>query len=206
MSKHSASMTQLIEWGVAFRSLDYDGESGDCYAVKLIHGGTLLAVVDGLGHGKPAAEAAKLAVATVYKYTEDSILPIFAHCHEQLKGTRGVVMSLVFFDAAGRTMTWAGVGNVEGRLIRRKGDSAERTDFLMLGSGVIGYRLPHLRASIKTISHGDLVILSTDGIRTGFDEGLNLRSPPQQIADSILASHKRDDDDALVLVARYVGL
>lgn len=199
-------MTRLIEWGVAFRSLDCDEESGDCYAVKLIHSGALLAVVDGLGHGKQAAEAAKLAVATVHEYTEDSILSIFVHCHEQLKGTRGVAMSLAFFNAAGRTMTWAGVGNVEGRLIRCRVDSAARADSLMLGSGVVGDRLPHLRASIKTISHGDFVILSTDGIRSGFDEGVNLRFPPQQMADSILASHKRDDDDALVLVARYVGL
>ncbi len=206
MSNHSTQMTRLVEWGVASRSLDCDGESGDYYAVKLIHSGALLAVVDGLGHGKQAAESAKLAVSTVYEYTEDSILSVFARCHEQLKGTRGVVMSLALFNAADRTMTWAGVGNVEGLLIRRRIDSATRANSLMLGSGVIGDRLPRVRASIKTVSPGDFVILSTDGIRTGFDEGLNLRSTPQQIANSIMASHKRDDDDALVLVARYVGL
>lgn len=205
MSNHSAQVTRLIEWGVASRSLDCDGESGDYYAVKLIQSGALLAVVDGLGHGKQAAESAKLAVSTVCEHTENSIPSIFVRCHEQLKGTRGVVMSLALFNAANRTMTWAGIGNVEGLLIRRRIDSAARANSLMLGSGVIGYRLPHVRASIKTVSPGDFVILSTDGIRTGFDEGLNLRSPPQQIADSILASHRRDDDDALVLVARYVG-
>jgi serine/threonine protein phosphatase PrpC len=205
MSNHSAQVTRLIEWGVASRSLDCGEESGDCYAVKLIHCGALLAVVDGLGHGKQAAESAKLAVSTVCEHTENSIPSIFVRCHEQLKGTRGVVMSLALFNAADRTMAWAGIGNVEGLLIRRRIDSAARANSLMLRSGVIGYRLPHVRASIKTVSPGDFVILSTDGIRTGFDEGLNLRSPPQQIANSILASHRRDDDDALVLVARYVG-
>ena len=205
MSNHSAQVTRLIEWGIASRSLDCDGESGDCYAVELIHSGALLVVVDGLGHGKQAAESAKLAVSTVCEHTENSIPSIFVRCHEQLKGTRGVVMSLALFNAADRTMTWAGIGNVEGLLFRRRIDSAARSNSLMLGSGVIGYRLPHVRASTNTVSPGDFVILSTDGIRTGFDKGLNLRSPPQQIADSILASHGRDDDDALVLVARYVG-
>lgn len=205
MSNPGAQMTRLVEWGIASQSLDRAAGSGDCYVMKPICGGTLLAVVDGLGHGKQAAEAAKLAVNTVHEYTDGSILSIFSRCHERLKGTRGVVMSLAFFSAADRTMTWAGVGNVAGLLLRRGVESAVREDALMLGGGVIGDRLPHVRASTKTVSYGDAVILSTDGIRTGFDKVLNLRSSPQQIADSILASHRRDDDDALVLVARYVG-
>jgi hypothetical protein len=180
-------------------------ESGDAYVVKSIAGGMLLAVVDGLGHGKPAAEAATLAAATVNECAEGSIASIFARCHEQLKGTRGVVMSCAIFNAAESVMTWAGVGNVEGRLIRLGTDSMVRETSLLLKGGVIGDRLPRVRTVIKTVSHGDVVILATDGIRAGFDERLNLRSTPQQIADAILASHRRHGDDALVLVARYVG-
>jgi len=54
--------------------------------------------------------------------------------------------------------------------------------------------------------NGDTVILSTDGTRAGFDEGLNLQSTPQQMADSILASQRRENDRAVVLVARYSGI
>jgi hypothetical protein len=205
MSNHGTHVTGVVEWGVAFRSVDCDGRSGDCYVVKRVDEGALLAVIDGLGHGKLAAEAAKLAVDTVHEFTDGSIISVFTCCHERLKGTRGVVMSLALFNAVQSTMTWAGVGNVEGLLIRRGLDPIARENSLMLGSGVIGDRLPPIRVSTKSVSHGDSVILSTDGIRTGYDEGLNLRSSPQQIADCILASHRRDDDDALVLVARYVG-
>jgi len=204
MSSHGTQSTQLLEWGIASHSLDRDAGSGDCYVVKPIPTGVLLAVVDGLGHGKQATEAARLAVATVHEYFQGSIIPIFSRCHERLKGTRGVVMSLVLFSGAARTITWAGVGNVEGLLIRRIG-SGVRQDSLLLGSGVIGDRLPPVRASTITISSGDAVILSTDGIRTGFDERVSLGSAPQQMANAILASHRRHDDDALVLVARYVG-
>lgn len=114
-------------------------------------------------------------------------------------------MSLAVFNAAESTMTWAGVGNVEGLLIREGRGSVAQEKSLILSSGVIGDRLPTLTESRKTLFEGDTVIFSTDGIRTGFDEGLNLRSAPQQIADSILSSHRRDSDDALVLVARYLG-
>lgn len=205
MSSRDAQLTQLVEWGVASQSLDRDAGSGDSYVVKPIHGGALLAVVDGLGHGREAAETARIAVDTVYEYADDSIISIFSHCHERLKGTRGVVMSLAVINAADSTMTWAGVGNVEGLLLRRGSDSAISEKFLLQRSGVIGDRLPSVVASTKTMFDGDTVIFSTDGIRTGFDEGLNLRSTPQQIADSILASYRRGYDDALVLVARYLG-
>ena len=63
-----------------------------------------------------------------------------------------------------------------------------------------------MTASIQAMFNGDTVILSTDGIRDGFDEGLNLRSAPEQLADSILALQRRERDHALVLVARYLGI
>lgn len=205
MNSLDTQLSQLIDWGVASRSLNPETESGDCYIVKSFHGGAILAVVDGLGHGEQAAEAAKLTTALVHEYTEGSIISLFTRCHKRLKETRGVVMSLALFNAADSTMTWAGVGNVEGLLLRGGTGSVTRKKSLILGGGVIGDRLPALTPSTKTLSEGDTVILSTDGIRSGFDAGLNLRATPQQIADSILASHRRENDDALVLVARYLG-
>jgi hypothetical protein len=55
------------------------------------------------------------------------------------------------------------------------------------------------------IRRGDTLVLATDGIRASFAEELSLRDPPQQIADHILARFGKDTDDALVLVARFVG-
>jgi negative regulator of sigma-B (phosphoserine phosphatase) len=62
-----------------------------------------------------------------------------------------------------------------------------------------------LCTSVLPIRQGDTLVLATDGIRDGFTEGLFLRDPPQQIADHILARFGRDTDDALVLVACFIG-
>jgi hypothetical protein len=62
-----------------------------------------------------------------------------------------------------------------------------------------------LRAAVLPITRGDTLIFVTDGIRSGFDQGLVLNSPPQQIADRILAQDRLNTDDALVLVARFEG-
>src|SRR3989442_542063 len=49
------------------------------------------------------------------------------------------------------------------------------------------------------------LIFATDGIREGFADGLSPEAAPQHLADQILARHGKGTDDALVLVARYLG-
>src|SRR5260370_31641963 len=64
-----------IEWGVAARALPGQTVSGDLHLVKPFFKGVLLAVVDGLGHGDEATVAAQLAVTTLERNAEESILP-----------------------------------------------------------------------------------------------------------------------------------
>src|SRR5207247_587433 len=71
----------------------------------------------GLGHGADAAAAARAAVAALDRHAEESVLPLVQRCHQALAGTRGVVMSVAFFDPSDHAMTWLGVGNVEGVLL-----------------------------------------------------------------------------------------
>jgi hypothetical protein len=103
-------------------------------------------------------------------------------------------------------MTWAGVGSVEGVLLRAGVKAHPARDYVLLHAGVVGLQqLPPLREFVIPIARGDTLILATDGIRGGFAEGLSLEGPPQQLADRILARDGKGTDDALVLVARYLG-
>jgi hypothetical protein len=56
------------------------------------------------------------------------------------------------------------------------------------------------------VETGDLLIFATDGIRSAFTRALPLTGSPLEMADYILAEHRRGTDDALVLVARYQGV
>jgi len=80
----------------------------------------MAAVVDGVGHGKEAARAARKAIATLDLSVGKSPVALFQRCHEQLRSTRGVVMSLASFNANDNTLAWLGVGNVEGVLFHRQ--------------------------------------------------------------------------------------
>ncbi len=113
-------------------------------------------------------------------------------------------MSFASFQAVDSTMTWLGVGNIEGVLLRRRYNAQTRErETLVQMPGVLGDRLPRLIPSVLKVSPGDILILATDGVRVAFAEGASLRESPQHIADSILARYAKGTDDALVVVARY---
>jgi serine/threonine protein phosphatase PrpC len=117
-------------------------------------------------------------------------------------------MSIASFNATNGTMRWIGVGNVEGLLLRSGANvhtTGQRDKGLVTRGGVVGYQIPRLREAEISVNPDDVLILTTDGIRPVSMEHLTLSDPPQQIADRILELHAKNTDDALVLVARYLG-
>lgn len=199
----TAGRLPFLEWGSAGRPMPGETESGDQYVVHPVPGGALLAVVDGLGHGPSAAAAARDAITTLQAHAQEPLVPLVAHCHSALRRTNGVVMTLAVFHAGDNTLTWLGVGNVEGLLIRAAVHAHPSHDTVLHRGGVVGYQLPTLRAEHLTVAPGDMLIFATDGLRSQFADGLDLAMPPHQIADCVLAAHAKPTDDALVLVVRF---
>lgn len=214
-----------IEWGVAARPCPGEVESGDLHLVRDLPGAVLVAVIDGLGHAAEAAAVARTAIAALEAANDEPLDALVARAHEALLRTRGVVMSLARFDLQQGTMTWLGVGNVEGVLVTRqrrgqvRGCSggarscSDRRKTLLLRGGVVGQTLPTLQPAEVTLRPDDVLVLATDGIRSAFVSprdpilGLPLDGPqgtPERIAARILAAHARGTDDALVFVARVV--
>jgi hypothetical protein len=111
-------------------------------------------------------------------------------------------MTVAAVDAVADEVAWLGVGNVEGRLLRVRGDGGGAAP---LRGGVVGYMLPRVRTTCTPICRGDLLVLASDGIRAGFEGAAARRGSPQGLADRILAEHGSESDDAIVLVARYLG-
>ncbi|HXF95780.1 MAG TPA: SpoIIE family protein phosphatase [Gemmatimonadales bacterium] len=192
-----------VEVGIAGRALQGQAESGDREVVRAFPGGVLLAALDGLGHGADAAEAARRACATLEHHAGESLITLVKRCHTDLVGTRGVAMSLASLNVIEGTLTWLGVGNVEGILWQKDAAGRLVRSGLVTRGGVLGAQLPPLRAEVLTVGPGDLLVFATDGIGREFAEQVALHRAPQELADHILAHHARANDDALVLVARF---
>ncbi len=187
----------LLEWGMASEPLAGQSESGDLGLVLPFPGGILLGALDGLGHGDEAAAASRAAAEVLRAQPDAPVIWLVRQCHEALGDTRGVVMSLASFSARYGTLTWIGIGNVEGLLVRASAAANPPRETLLLRGGVVGFKLPELGAAVIPVARGD--------IRSDFANGLSLTQPPQQVADQILARHAKKTDDALALVALFLG-
>jgi len=194
-----------LEYSVATRSFPGERKSGDLYAVVPLPHGALIAVVDGLGHGYEAALAAEIAVMTLSAQPHLLVDHIVRRCHKALIKTRGVAMSIASLDWRDETMAWLAIGNVAGLLLHANNQGSLEREHILMRGGIVGHRLPSLRAASLGLHRGDLLIFATDGIGEGFEEAVRLDARPQEIADRILARYGKTTDDALVLVGRWNG-
>jgi phosphoserine phosphatase RsbX len=198
--------TPIVEYGVATFILPGQSESGDRHLVCSGQSGILLAAIDGIGHGQEAASAARAAASVLKEGMGAPVISLVERCHEKLRSTRGVVLSLAFIDAVHGMMTWLGVGNVQGVLMRSRSKNGCAREALLLRGGVVGSQLPPLQAAVLPIARGDTLFFATDGIRSDFAETLSPLENPQRAADRILQQCRGGSDDALILVSRLRGV
>ena len=196
----------MVEYGVAKYVLPGQGESGDHHLVCCNRNGILVAAIDGIGHGEEAALVSKAAGALLRSCADEPIISIVERCHEKLRATRGVVLSLACMDPEHGMMTWLGVGNVQGVLMRSDAKKGNGQESLLLRAGVVGSQLPALQATVLPILRGDTLFFATDGVRSDFSVTLSARENPQRAADRILEQYRNGNDDALVLVTRLAGI
>jgi negative regulator of sigma-B (phosphoserine phosphatase) len=195
-----------LELGVAERALPGEWRSGDRAVLVAYEGGALVAAIDGLGHGGDAAAAADAAAEVLSAHPDEEPGHLIEACHRALARTRGAVMTLAWFDLGTGHLSWTGVGNVEGRLVRAGSDPARPapTEGALTKGGVVGYNLPSIRVTGTDVQEGDVMVLATDGIDSGFARSITPGGSAQAIADRILARHAKERDDALVVVVRYL--
>ncbi|OAN44973.1 stage II sporulation protein E [Chloroflexus islandicus] len=188
-----------LVWGAALRPKLGQSVSGDAYVVLPYDDDRLLAaVIDGLGGGDAAAEAARRAVAVLESDPAGDLMDLMRRADRALVGSRGAVMALLRLDARMRTAEFVGVGNIGAQVY---------SDVLIKPiskNGIVGYRLPQLLRLSYTYNSGDTFVLYSDGISSRFttESPPDLHRSPQQIADEILARFGKDNDDATVVVVR----
>jgi Stage II sporulation protein E (SpoIIE) len=162
----------------------------------------LLAIVDGLGHGVAAAQAADAALAQLAHDPALALPDLLRELDAALLSTRGAAVGLARID--GQRLQYAGVGNT--RAIRWRGDHMLR---LSSQYGIVGGGLPvHVTVNEIDFVVGDWLLLFTDGL----DEMLALpmhlpewERDPALLCTHLLARWRQGRDDAGVLVCRRGG-
>nr|WP_211193955.1 SpoIIE family protein phosphatase [Pyxidicoccus fallax] len=180
---------------VAHRSRPKQGEvaNGDAALVREEGGHTLVAVVDALGHGPMAAQAAAEAVRCLNSLPlGTAVEPLVEALHAALRGGRGAAVMLGLFD--GKRLHCGGVGNVE---LRTSGTKVP----VLPTPGVLGQSMRTLRTVSVAMAPGDRIVLFSDGLTFRVDLEPARRLSPEKACELLMERYSRPTDDATVLVA-----
>jgi len=185
-------------FGVIERALGGAPFSGDTWAMAATPGAVTLMVLDGLGHGPLAQNAAVAGVEALRGMTPGSPVQDLRRVHDVLKGTVGAAGAVAQIDPARNSVDFCGLGNIEAALViggRRGG--------LVSHPGVVGQRTPNFRSYRHVLTGKTCLVMHTDGVRAIWSParypGLFERHPAL-IAAVLFRDYWRPEDDALVFV------
>jgi len=133
-----------LDVGISKRCLAGELECGDACFVRAGPVSALLAVMDGIGHGPEAAAAAQAAVDVLSGHATAPLPWLMDRCHLAVRELRGLTMGIARIETGESSITWLGVGSVQGVLLHAAGGTAETRESLCVGRGLVGYRLTRL--------------------------------------------------------------
>jgi anti-sigma regulatory factor (Ser/Thr protein kinase) len=185
--------------GVATRPCHMGAANGDAFLVRERNGRLLVGMIDGLGHGERAQHAALVAQAYVQSNYDLPLDQLFWGVSSACRGTRGVVMALARFESA-TAMTSANLGNIE----MRSWAGTERLD-IAVQRGFLGAQEEHVQVQQHRWHPDWMLVLHSDGVRGQWQwsdfPGLE-HAPPQAVANQLLRTLAKQDDDATVLAVK----
>ncbi len=178
------------------------GESvcGDAWAVARRAGVTVLLVVDGLGHGLPAWEAATAALGAFDASRSAEPCAVLQEIHAVLRPTRGAAVAVAALDPHRRVVSYAGLGNICGAIL---GDGPAR--HMVSHNGTAGHEARRFDEFAYPWPEGAQVVMHSDGLVTHWDLGRYpglLQREPSLVAGVLYRDFSRRRDDVTVVVAR----
>ena len=171
---------------------DGEHESGDAVFVRPSEHGGLFAVMDALGHGERAAEAARAALEALEEGAEgEGVASIIDRLHGRLRGTRGAAAMVCRVEE--ERLEGCAVGNV---------------DMVSVGTrvpwvpspGILGASVRRVRIFQADLQVGDRLILFSDGV-SRVDPSYCRGVSAVHACRILMGRHRRSHDDATVLIA-----
>ena len=186
-------------------SVPKSGESvcGDAWGYQSESVRHQLIVLDGLGHGPQAADAATAAMRV---FAERSMLPpvdLIEEIHLALRATRGAAVGVTMIDQERSLVRFAGVGNIVASLVT---PNAPRQT-LASHNGTAGVAMRRIQEFTYPIGSGTVLVMHSDGLGTHWNPDAYVsvwRRDPALAAGLLYRDHTRGRDDCTVVVA-HIG-
>jgi anti-sigma regulatory factor (Ser/Thr protein kinase) len=196
-----------LEWGVVCVPKRNQEVCGDAWAVRSGQGKDTVLMVDGLGHGLHAFDAAQAVLRAFWAQAGERPRSELAALHEATRralNRRGAVVAIAEIDWQQRELRYAGAGNIGGALVPVEG----RASSLLSHSGTLGQNVTRFQEFAHPWPDQGLLILHSDGLSSSWQlepyPGLT-RKHPSLIAGVLYRDFASRQDDVVVLVGRERG-
>jgi len=173
---------------------------GDVWDVQYRHHGAFMLLVDGLGHGAFAADAATAARSIFRSRSFTAPADALAAIHEGIRHTRGAAGAIADVRLHGRSISVSGVGNIA-TAVCGNGHVKQAVSH----NGTLGHEARYFKEYSYPWEAGALLVMHSDGLSSHWSldpyPGLRLRHPAL-IAAVLYRDFSRHRDDVTVVVGR----
>ena len=198
-TKGSENLSPL-DIGVVSVPIKGEDVCGDGWGVRKTADSIMLMVVDGLGHGILASDAAREAERIFAVTRSESPTPILQDSHDALKKTRGAAMAIASLHFERRLISFAGVGNIGSSVV-----TPSTSRGMASHNGTVGHQLHRVQEFTFPWNAESLLVMHSDGLKSSWDlkpyPGIWSRHPAL-IAGMLYRDFSRERDDVTVLVAK----
>lgn len=189
-----------IAFGAVQQALHGEAVSGDGWGMALRGDAACVVMVDGLGHGPAANDAAEACLRAWEPEACAEPVELMASIHTGMAGTRGGAVAVARFEGATGNVRFAGIGNIAGSL-----QSAEGSRGLASHPGIVGVQARRAQPFDFPQSAGRLLLLHSDGLQSRWSlrdyPGLVNRHPAV-VAALLYRDFTRGRDDVTVFAIR----
>jgi anti-sigma regulatory factor (Ser/Thr protein kinase) len=189
-----------LEVGVVSVPIKGEELCGDGWSVKRAGDSMLLMVVDGLGHGILASEAAREAERVFIESRTNTPTSILQDSHDALKKTRGAAMAIVSLHLENQLISFAGVGNIGASIV-----TPATSRGMASHNGTVGHQLHRIQEFTFPWTANSVLVMHSDGLKTAWDlkryPGIWSKHPGL-IAGMLYRDFYRDRDDVTILIAK----
>jgi anti-sigma regulatory factor (Ser/Thr protein kinase) len=201
-TSNPASRHRSLEIAVLSEPIRGEEECGDGWGWRSVFGTALLMVVDGLGHGVLAAEAAREAERVFAGLKELSLTAMLSDTHNALRKTRGAAEAIAKIDLDKGLLSFAGVGNISASIV-----SPGSSRSMASHNGTLGMTTERVQEFTCPWNSDSILVMHSDGLNTRWDlknyPGIWIKAP-SVIAAVLHRDFYRQRDDVTVLVAKAV--
>ena len=199
---HHSPVLGALHGGAVSEPIRGEEECGDGWGLHRFADSLVLMLVDGLGHGALAAEAAREAEQVLARAPGDSPLQIVQDIHDALRKTRGAAVAVARIQPTKGVLCFAGVGNISASIV-----SPGTSRSMASHNGTAGHLMPRIQEFTYPWNADSILVMHSDGLVSRWDleryPGIWCRHP-SLISAMLHRDFSRGRDDVTVLVAKTI--